>query len=211
MNEPNRKKIWKDEELKMLSEYVLDGKMNNYISEKLGRSVIAIRQKVMELGLPSENDRIFILKRADVARLVGDHPETVKRWEKKGLKFHKVGYYKCITEEKLIEWMKKNPSVWWASNCDYYFFMKYDFFLTELEKERSGKKKKVTCKKFSDQDIDRFYFLKSKGFTYAEIADDLGRGVGTISSLARTERKRTNEKGQRQKTLYKTRVVVPIE
>lgn len=106
------------------------------IAKNLGktyRSVIDRRQK-LKIGSYRENMEHLTL--TDVAELVGRDKSTVRfTWFKNGLQWQRKGKYIVIKEENLCKFMKENPRYWKATECDRYFFRRYEWFEKRWKEE----------------------------------------------------------------------------
>lgn len=99
------------------------------ISKKLGRSYRSVLDKMQHMGVGNFTSNMDGLHLVDVSRLVGRDRETIKiTWVKYGLKIYKKGKYKVIKEKDLINFMKNNPDRWDATQCETYFFERFDWF-----------------------------------------------------------------------------------
>ena len=109
-----------------------------------------------------------------------------KTWRKYGLKLKKEGCFSVISENELIDFMKSHPELWKASDCDYYFFYRFDWFIERLEKEKSGIYELShyrNRKSWTELDISRFNMLKSRGLTHNQIATELGRTKNAVDHM----------------------------
>ena len=110
------------------------------IAEKLGRSQSAVECKALRLyGYTSINLGCGELSQADVARLVGKHPDTIRRtWLTNGLTHKRVDRSILIKPKDLFEFMKANPDLWNALKCDKFYFEREDWFHQKLLAEREA-------------------------------------------------------------------------
>lgn len=99
------------------------------IAKKLGKSYTAVLDKITKLGIGNFKDNVDGLNLAEVCRLVGRDKETIKNtWVKYGLKIYKKGKFSIIKEKDLTDFMKNNPDRWDATECEAYFFERFDWF-----------------------------------------------------------------------------------
>lgn len=99
------------------------------IARKLGKSYRAVLDKISKMGIGSFKDNMDGLNLAEVSRLVNRDKETIKKtWTKYGLKIYKKGKYSIIKEKDLTDFMKNNPDRWDATECEAYFFNRFDWF-----------------------------------------------------------------------------------
>ena len=99
------------------------------IAKHLGKSYQTVLDKINHLHLGNflENNEDLCL--AEVCRLVGRDKETIKKtWVKYGLTIRKKGRFSMIKEQDLLDFMKNNPERWNATQCEAWFFDRYDWF-----------------------------------------------------------------------------------
>ena len=126
---------------------------------------------------------------SEIAELVGEESASIyKTWVLKGLNLKKVGPYRAISEQQLIDFMVEHPEMWKASKCDYYFFSRYKWFVDRLKNEKSGNEKYnhyKNIRKWTDRDISRFKMMKRRGMSHIEIAKELGRTQRSIDHISK--------------------------
>lgn len=99
------------------------------IAKKLGKSYRAVIDKINKMGIGNFTSNMDGLHLSDVCMLVGRDKETIKQtWVKYGLKIYKKGKYSIIKENDLIRFMENNPERWDATQCETYFFERFDWF-----------------------------------------------------------------------------------
>lgn len=99
------------------------------IAKKLGRTSQAVKDKLKRIQLGSFVSNVDGLCISEVSRLVGRDRAGIKRtWIKHGLKTYRKGQYLIIKEKDLINFMKNNPERWDATQCETYFFERFDWF-----------------------------------------------------------------------------------
>lgn len=100
------------------------------IAKKLGKSTIAVKDKLKRINAGTFLENTDGLCISEVGRLVGKHRTTImKIWIKKdGLKFYSKSKYIIIREKDLADFMKNNPDRWDATECEAYFFERFDWF-----------------------------------------------------------------------------------
>ena len=128
------------------------------------------------------------LNTVQIAEVTGSCQSSISgTWQNKGLRLQKVGQYRVITEENLINFMQEHPELWTASRCDYHYFSKYKWFRERLERERNGlemSEHENKLKKWTARDVSRVKMLKKRGFTNKEIAKELGRTKCAIDHMS---------------------------
>lgn len=100
------------------------------IAKKLGRSKKSVESKIKRSDIGNLVSNVDGLCISEVARLVGrDRTGITVTWIRRyGLKAYKKGKYKVIKEKDLIDFMKNNPERWDATQCETYFFERFDWF-----------------------------------------------------------------------------------
>lgn len=122
-------------------EYLLDkyGVMTAAaIGKKLGKTTRQVIEKVQKLGIGNflENNENLCL--AEVCRLVNRDKETIKKtWFKNGLKWKKKGKYTIVKPSDLFDFMRKNTCYWDATQCEKWYFERYDWFREKLLADRA--------------------------------------------------------------------------
>lgn len=108
----------------------------NEIAQKIGKSYQAVRTKAHKLGLCFD-ESVDEISLAELSRLVGRDNETIKTtWVKHGLNIIKKEKHSLIDIDELIKFMQENPRYWKASDCEEWFFQRYDFFNERLKEEK---------------------------------------------------------------------------
>lgn len=99
------------------------------IAKHLGKSYRNVLDKITHLELGNYIENSIDLSQAEVSRLVGRDKETLKNtWVKYGLKISKKGRFSMIKEQDLLDFMKNNPERWDATQCETWYFERYDWF-----------------------------------------------------------------------------------
>lgn len=114
------------------------GAMTAYeISRRLKKPYRSVIDKINKMKIGNFTDNMDGLHLADVSRLVGRDKETIKcTWVRHGLKIYKKGRFSIIKEKDLAKFMKENPERWDATQCEYWFFNKYDWYRDKRLKDR---------------------------------------------------------------------------
>lgn len=127
-NKISNNRYWtKEEEEYLIEKY---GTMTAAaIARRLKKPYNAVLTKIVRLGIGTFAENVDGLHLAEVCRLVGRDKETIKAtWVKYGLRIKKKGAYSIIHEDDLIDFMKNNPERWDATQCETYFFERFDWF-----------------------------------------------------------------------------------
>ena len=171
-------KRWTEEEIDLLCR-LSDNTPQTAIARQLGRSVKSVKCKRISMGIECYSDQRDKLCITEIAELTGLDKGTIgKTWRKYGLRFRNGGTIRVISENTLVDFMKKNPQLWKASRCDYHFFAKYKWFIERLQAERDGIDvctHYMNKREWTDYEISRLQMLKKRGLTHKEIAQELGR------------------------------------
>lgn len=183
---------WTEDEEKILIDMCEKGVAQSKIAKILGRSSQSIKGKRMRMGLDGMKESTDKLTLADVADLCGIARSNVtKTWCKRGLRAREQGGHKYVSENAIVRFMKKNPDLWIAKKCDWYFFSKYDWFIERLESERNGTyqyKSKQRRKMWTTHEIARLKMYQRKGMSIREMSTELGRSWNSVYNfLSRME------------------------
>ena len=172
-------RYWTEEELQKLRR-LSKKKSSNEIAKILGRTKASVeykRQREKIECCTSATDNIIAKQ---VGYLVGQHEKSIyNRWTKAGLPLKKFcTRYKVISEEDLVEFMQEHHELWRASQCDYEFFCRYDWFIERLNAEKNGTDvidHHRRRKEWTSYELSRVKMLWKKGLTPKEIAEIIGR------------------------------------
>lgn len=158
------------------------------IASKLNRSVASVKGKRIRMNIDCFSEQTDKLNITQISEITGIQKGSIsKTWRKYGLKLKKEGCFSVISENELIDFMKSHPELWKASDCDYYFFYRFDWFIERLEKEKSGIDEIShyrNRKSWTELDISRFNMLKSRGLTHNQIAAELGRTKNAVDHMS---------------------------
>ena len=179
----SRNKPWTKEEeehLKNLCGTRTDGE----IAKIMHRTKSSVKSKRLALGIPAFLELTDKLLLIQIAELVGIEQSIIgKTWFKKGLPYKKHGVYKMVSEEQLLKFMKEHPELWKASECDYYFFCRYQWFREKLESEKKGIDKGNhyrNRRNWTAREVSRMKMLLKRGLTHIEVAEELGRTLQAV-------------------------------
>ena len=157
------------------------------IARKLNRSVASVKGKRIRMNIDCFSEQTDKLNITQISEITGIQKGSIsKTWRKYGLKLKKEGCFSVISENELIDFMKSHPELWKASDCDYYFFYRFDWFMEKLEKEKSGIDELShyrNRKSWTELDISRFKMMKSRGLTHNQIATELGRTKNAVDHM----------------------------
>ena len=157
------------------------------IARKLNRSVASVKGKRIRMNIDCFSEQTDKLNITQISEITGIQKGSIsKTWRKYGLKLKKEGCFSVISENELIDFMKSHTELWKASDCDYYFFYRFDWFIERLEKEKSGIDELShyrNRKSWTELDISRFNMLKSRGLTHNQIATELGRTKNAVDHM----------------------------
>ena len=173
-----KRTAWTTEETEQLK-YLCKRKTNSEIAKIMNRSVSSIDSKRREIGATNVMYYMDYLTCKDVGVLVGQCSKTIYNlWSKNGFPYKKVGRFKVIREKNLVTFMQEHPELWKASQCDYEFFSKYDWFIERLRREREGideisprRNRKLWTE--YEESLAKMYW--KKGLHYTEIGKKLNR------------------------------------
>ena len=172
-------KYWTEKETEMLLS-MSQHKTSSQIAKVLGRTKGSVDCKRQRMGISDFSKSTDGIIAKQISYLVGQHSKSIyNKWVKAGLPLKNIGTkYRIIQEKELVEFMKENKHLWRASECDYDFFKKYDWFLERLKLEREGKddiSHYRDRKKWNHYELSRVKMFWKKGLHYTEIAEKVGR------------------------------------
>lgn len=183
----SKRKYWTPEEERRFVK-LCEKDSQTEIARKMKRSVASVKGKRIRMNIESFSEQTDMLRISQVVQITGLQFNTITRtWKKYGFLIKKQGQFAIVTENELITFMQVHPELWKASDCDYYFFQRFDWFVQKLEREKNGTEKIShyrNIKRWTDLDISRFKMLKSRGLTHKEIAAELGRSRQSIDHIS---------------------------
>lgn len=176
-------KYWTQEEMDLLKR-LCRTKTKSEIAKIMKRTESSISSKRKELGIESCHQYMDKMKCSEVAILVGQNKSNIyKTWKNHGFPIKRKGYYWYISEEELISFMQENPRLWKASQCDYWFFSRYDWFLDRLQKEKNGKDEVNhyrNIKRWTAYELSLVKMYWKRGMNNSEIAEKIGRSYMAV-------------------------------
>lgn len=179
MKEKREYKIWTEKEEKKLRR--LSKTMTaTQIANVLGRSKNSIDCKRKRMEIQDCMTTTDCITANQVGILVGQFRTNIyRRWSKAGLPLKKMGTkFKVIDEKELVKFMKEHHELWIASQCDYDFFCKYDWFLERLKAEKNGTdtiNHYRNRRPWTTYELSRVKMLWKRGKSGNEIAEEVGR------------------------------------
>lgn len=182
-------KYWTEEEENQLRR-LSKTKTSKQIAKIMGRTKCSVESKRQIMGIEdciTSTDKIIAKQ---VGYLVGQHEKSIyNRWKKAGLPLKSFGSrYYVISEKKLVEFMQEHHELWRASQCDYNFFCKYQWFLDRLKEEKNGTdtiNHYRNRRNWTSYELSRAKMLHKKGLHYTEIAKELGRTNMSLYHITR--------------------------
>lgn len=199
MEDKRTYRIWTEEEEKKLK--TLSKTMTaSQIANVLGRSKNSIDCKRKKMNIQDCMTTTDCITANQVGVLVGQFRTNIyRRWSKAGLPLKKMGTkYKVINEKQLIKFMKEHYELWRASQCDYDFFCKYDWFLERLKAERNGTDTIDAYRKrkeWTPYELSRVKMLWKRGKSGNEIAEEVGRSRMAIYHQIRKFKEKEKNNG----------------
>lgn len=179
-------KKWTPEEIAYLHKYM--GYKTVYeLAKSLHRTRSSVKSKSISLGYKGGfigNTELYTMR--DVAALTGMTKDQISiTWQRNGLPVKHQGMFVTVSESQLLKFMKNNPNLWDKSKCDAHFFGKYAWF-----RESGERKVNRVWTEYEDQ---RLKFLRSKGLTYKQIGDQIGRTEDAIRSRLHKQKMKRGE------------------
>lgn len=177
-------RYWTEEEEKQLRR-LSKKKTSTQIAKIMGRTKSSIDCKRQRMMIPDCINATDGIIAKQVGYLVGQHEKSIyNRWKKAGLPIKPFGaHYYVISEKNLVKFMQEHHDLWRASQCDYDFFRKYDWFQKRLEEERKGTDTISHYRKrraWTSYELSKVKMLWEKGKTALEIAEELDRSTMAI-------------------------------
>lgn len=181
-----KKKYWTQEEEQRLIK-LCEKNSQTEVARRLKRSVASVKAKRINMNIDCFQNQTDKLTVTEISEMVGVQKNSITRtWIKYGFSIKKEGPFSVVSELELTEFMQQHPELWKASECDYYSFQRFDWFIDRLEREKTGKEEISHYRNrryWTDLDISRFKMLKSRGLTHNEIAAELGRTRQSIDHI----------------------------
>lgn len=178
---PHRR--WSPEEIEKLIE-LREQYTKSDIAKIMNRTPSSISNKVKELQLGGYMDNTEMLSLKQASEMVGVSVGVIhKTWRKYGLRTKKRGCYVVISENQLINFMKKHPERWSALKCDYYMFYRFPWFMEKLNQEKADTENinhYNRRKRWTVYEENRIKVLVQRGFTHEQIAAEIGRSKRAV-------------------------------
>lgn len=199
MKEKREYKIWTEKEEKKLRR--LSKTMTaTQIAQELGRTKSSVDCKRQRMGISDCMTTTDCITANQVGVLVGQFRTNIyRRWSKAGLPLKKMGTkFKVIDERELVKFMKEHHELWRASQCDYDFFCKYDWFLERLKAERNGTDTIDAYRnrrEWTPYELSRVKMLWKRGKSGNEIAEEVGRSRMAIYHQIRKFKEKEKNNG----------------
>lgn len=190
-------KYWTEEELQQLRR-LSTNKTAQQIADIMGRTKCSVENKRIRENISDCITTTDKMTARQVSHLVGQHDKSIyNRWSKAGLPLKKIGSkFKVIGEKELVKFMQEHHELWRASQCDYDFFCRYDWFLERLKAERNGTDTISHYRNRRDwttYEISKAKMLWQRGLHYTEIAKRLGRTNMAVYHKIKAFRKEAGE------------------
>ena len=174
-------RAWTLEEINRLERMCEKGLPQTTIATSLGRTVASVKSKRIALDLPGMKDSLDRLTMTDISILCGVSKDSVsKTWIRRGLVTRKYGGVRHTSEAILFDFMKDNPDLWNAADCDEYFFQNQRWFTDKLKSERTDGGKRKTYEFWTEYEKARIKMLWQRGFSYWEISGKMGRSKQSV-------------------------------
>ena len=177
-------RYWTDKEIKQLRK-LSKTKTSSQIAKIMGRTKCSVeckRQRMQISDCINETDKIIAKQ---VGYLVGQHEKSIyNRWKKTGLPLKPFGSkYYVVSEKELVNFMQEHHELWRASQCDYDFFVRYDWFLERLKAERNGTdtiSHYRNRREWTTYEVSRVKMMWKRGIKAQKIADEVNRSRTAI-------------------------------
>lgn len=161
------------------------------IARIMKRTQSSVNSKRIQLGLKPFMNTTEKWTFRQIEQSVGLSGNTVsKTWVKHGLIFKKYNNF-CLVEEKdLHKFMQEHTDLWDATKCDYYLFCQYEWF---VEKLKQDKKQPMEQKQhyWTDYQKRQFDILARRGYSYREIAKEIGKTKSAVEHYASRAARKT--------------------
>lgn len=166
---------WTQEELQTLEELIGTFTVEK-IAKRLGRSFDAVNIKLNRMGLEGFEKSTDLLTLNQVSQMLGIQNRTLKgKWQSKGLRIISKGNYKVVKQPDLIRYLKNHPEDWNAANIpDDSLIMSFPWY---KEKKQTDVKTRYY---WTPEEESKLKFLRYKGYSVREIAEEMGRSESSI-------------------------------
>lgn len=186
----SNRRPWTAEEEERLRE-LCEKYTKSDIARLMKRSKSSVNNKRRELGIEPLLETTDKWTFSQITEAVGVSKGVVnKTWVKHGLKFQKRAYFRLVEEKDLHKFMQEHFELWDATKCDYYLFCQYEWF---LEKLKQDKKQPIERKKhyWTDYQKRQFDILARRGYSYREIAKEIGKTKSAVAHYASRAARKT--------------------
>lgn len=189
------RKEWTEEEVAFLEKWY-EKRGVQFFAERFGRTKESVKHKAQKLGLNAYVCEELYVKM--VARCFNCDPSVVNRWiDMYGLPFRKVqrGQMACrlISTDNFWKWAKDHKNVVPWQKYERQSLLPEPEWLNECIKDAV----KNNRKKVSTLEINSVIYMRNRGKSFEEIANELGRTVDSVKHIWRkygNVKKRTKRK-----------------
>ena len=174
-------KKWTEKEVAYLEKYY-EKVGTEFIAKKLGRSKISVRKKAGKIGYNAYIcEKLYV---RTIARCFHSDPSVIYRWiDKFGLPFTKVKrgemICKLIDVDKFWKWAEVNKELIPWSKYEEHSILPEPLWVKNIVQKKPVKNRtKISC-----IEIQRVIYLKEKGYSYQQIAEDIGRTIYSVKHI----------------------------
>ena len=159
---------------------ILEGMIGAYtvssIAKRLGRSFDSVNIKLNRMGLGGFEKNTDLLTLNQVCQMLGVQSRTLKgKWKRKGLCITHRGNYLVVRQQDLIKYLENHPEDWNAKNIhDDSLIMSFPWY---KEKFQTDKKTRYY---WTPEEETRLKYLRFRGYSIREIAEQMGRSESSI-------------------------------
>ena len=166
---------WTKEELEILEDKIGTFTVET-IARRLGRSFDAVNIKLNRMGLEGFEKSTDLLTLNQVSQMLGIQYRTLKgKWQSKGLHIMSKGNYLVVSQQELIKYLENHPEDWNAKNIpDDSLIMSFPWY---KEKFQTDKKTRYY---WTPEEETRLKYLRFRGYSIREIAEQMGRSESSI-------------------------------
>lgn len=191
----NDRRPWTEKDVRFLKSHWGEASIN-YIASKLGRSIMACKQKANAIGLPSFFRQGSLMSLQAVADIMGVAPRTILLWSKQGLPMRRMRIsekddetydptqtHYAIHFDDLLRWLRKHPDKWDSRRIPVMGLGVESDWLAKKRNADNAKTPIYTL--WSDVEKSRLRMMLQLNWPYRRIADELGRSVSSVKNQAR--------------------------
>lgn len=179
----NTNKKWKEKDIQFLISHYPTSSIK-YMKQVLGRSEDSIRSKAQKLGIKRTYPTDMGFTLLELSEFTNIAYTTLKKWIDNGLPHNIYTINRrtivFVLPEDFWKYVEEHKATINFSNfCTLAILPEPNWFYDERKKEKI-KGYKYTRRNFTVEELNKIEFLLQRNYTYAQIAEELGRTYASI-------------------------------